>query len=286
MQSKHEVYLSLVEDEKGTWGFLPRGAEEVFDSFYNEIGIFHDVFEHWFEGKHKYFIGDASFNIIGEIVAMGAMTYYYAEMAISERIDFITMSSPSSSVINTTFNEMYEAIRGGYTRYGSTLWCEIPKQKPVLNGELEHIIEKHWEKLKNLNVKQWFEYTDKEEYYAAVEFKKSCTKGRIRDAYRYGYRLAEKLVPNTSRNAMMIGDFILYFKEFTKQIDVEELSRHFRGITFNLFEDEEKNVTWRATLDARYPYEDAVIDVDTKFYLEDYESEQEEKINGIDGVLA
>ena len=54
----HKVTLDFFQDELGQYGIAhSNSTDQGFYAFWDGIGIFHDVFEHWFEGKHKYFNG-------------------------------------------------------------------------------------------------------------------------------------------------------------------------------------------------------------------------------------
>lgn len=80
-----KITLNIREDEAtGIIGFIPEGCED-FNSFTDSIGLFHDIFEHWFEGKHKYFKDEFKCDRSGELVAMGACYYFYNELGIHSR---------------------------------------------------------------------------------------------------------------------------------------------------------------------------------------------------------
>jgi len=62
-----KITLDLKEDEAtGIIGFIPSTCEE-FNSFTDAIGLFHDVFEHWFENHHKYFKNEYACDRSGEL---------------------------------------------------------------------------------------------------------------------------------------------------------------------------------------------------------------------------
>ena len=67
---QYEVMLRLHKDDSGR-GLVPENAMGIFNPFWSADGIFHDVFEHYFENNHPYFNGSNSFKIFGEMVASG-----------------------------------------------------------------------------------------------------------------------------------------------------------------------------------------------------------------------
>ena len=114
---QHVVSFTIQEDNAtGEWGFYPDSANGMdFNTSWLPHMLFHDVFEHFFEGT-GYFTGDAAFNIGGEVAAMGAMSYYLFGLGIDNRartpqwgnqryIDHV-------GVVQTTFGEMEDAIKG------------------------------------------------------------------------------------------------------------------------------------------------------------------------------
>lgn len=84
----HVSLKFFCDDASGEYGLAHDNSiqnDTPFNAFWGGIGIFHDVFEHWFEGKHKYFKDEYAFNVGGEMTAMGAAMYYYYILGIRER---------------------------------------------------------------------------------------------------------------------------------------------------------------------------------------------------------
>src|SRR4051794_4205956 len=97
----HEVDLRFFQDDAtGEHGVSHvdtyNDSENPFNAGWGKVMIFHDVFEHWFEKRHKYFKGDYAMNIAGEMVAMGAMWYFFNELGIDNRLDNRSMYSPGT----------------------------------------------------------------------------------------------------------------------------------------------------------------------------------------------
>ena len=142
------------DDATGEWGLAHATTyndNNAFNAFWNGMGIFHDVFEHWFENEHKYFMGDNAMNVGGEMAAMGAMWYYYAELGVHNRMNERSFHSPSDSMRMTTESMIQESIQCGYNQFGNTLECGVPYQKPVESGELEYQIQKFADNVKEFN---------------------------------------------------------------------------------------------------------------------------------------
>lgn len=225
MKKVHSVKLEFFEDENtGEWGLSHPNSIRCatpFNAFFTGIGIFHDVLEHWFEDKHKYFLGRNSFNVGGEMAAMGAMWYYFETLGVSNRLNYSSFYTPQDNTRATTENMIQEAIEYDYIQYGDTLESGVPHQKPTENSELEYIISKMWGNVKKMN--PGIHSEDNKE--SAIAYKKSVTHRKIADLHRWGYRMAERLVPENYHNSNELYSFLEYLNEFTKNHDAEELSR-------------------------------------------------------------
>lgn len=89
---KYQVTL-VKNDLHGRWGLIPKGSEDLFDPFWNVSGIFHDVFEHYFEGNPYFpvFCGKNAFKLQGETCATGHMLLYrhFIDMSTLGRKDYV-----------------------------------------------------------------------------------------------------------------------------------------------------------------------------------------------------
>ncbi len=253
----HTVELALFEDEgNGEYGLAHKETHDnpygsSFNAFWDGTGIFHDVFEHWHEFKHKYFRGEGAMNIGGEMAAMGAMWYYFDTLYVGNRFDFArSNTSPSQRVINTTIFDIQEAIQSGNSSFGQTLVCNVPKQKETDNSELEYAIEKYYESVKGYEFEP-NKYTTEDEAETAKNYKESVTFAKIANLHRFGYRLAEKLVPQDCENTQTLRDFIRFWDEFCINNNAEDLHRNFSGLTIKLYK-EKGVISWTATLEGRH----------------------------------
>lgn len=237
----YKVELSLFQDDaNGEWGLAHSNAinnsyENSFNAFWSGIGIFHDVFEHYFEDKNKYFLGDYAFNIGGEVAAMGHLAYYWNTFRPqNRRINPNNIYSFEDGIISSTESEMSEAITYGYWNFGNKLLCNTPKaKKEDYNYYLENIIQEHLYKIKKCTPR-------KDEYYDDLQFaqqklyKKSITESKLRSLYTWGWKQAENIIPDTSENLYKIEEFIAYWDKFTKQHKAEDLANYLEKLIFTI----------------------------------------------------
>jgi hypothetical protein len=243
-----------------------------FNAFWNGIGIFHDVFEHSHEFTNKYFRGDYALNVGGEMTAMGAMYYYIDEMGVHNRLREGTSWRGHGEIMReSTLSEVHEAISSGYCNYGYTLESNVPKQKPVENGEFEYQLEAYARRVKELPLSDY----DQQEKEFGRNYKQSVTFRKIADLHRYGYRMAEKLVPNSHDNYATLCTFIEFWNVFCKRNAAEDMQRNFRGLTVKVYRDENGLIDWKGVFHSadKYAVKDVVIKSDRNpehFSIEDY----------------
>lgn len=270
---RHEVELQLFEDtSNGQFGFA--GIRTIsndisFNAFFNPIGIFHDVFEHWFEKVHKYFTGENAMNIGGEMVAMGAAMYYYHELGVSLRnqgnaYDF------DATAIDQTLNDLKEAIGAGYCLFGSVLNCGVPRQKHTNHYHLETMIKEYIHRLSEIEEP----FLKEKELEFSNNFRKTITGEKIKRLHRYGYKMAKRLVPNNDNNRVVLENFIKYWNSFCSNNNPAEMIDHIRGLKF-IITTTKGILKWKAILLTRYPYEDIVLTEKNNFYYQEWLSEQE-----------
>jgi len=233
------------DDANGEWGLAHKETfddNNAFNAFWGGIGMFHDVFEHNHEKTHKYFQGDYAMNIGGEMTAMGAMWYYFDGLGVGNRLNY-GYRSPAENMKLTTLSDVHESISDGYTRYGYTLESNVPKQRPTDNGELEYQISDYWKQVKNISVKTEYE----QERESGIAYKKSVTFRKIADLHRYGYRMAERLVPDNNENRETLYNFLNFWNEFAKNNKAEFMAETFKGLEVKLYKDTNGLISWKAT---------------------------------------
>lgn len=257
MRKIHSVTLEFFQDDaNGEYGLAHSNAihnENPFNAFYNGVGMFHDIFEHWFEDKHPYFMGDNSFNIGGEMAAMGAAMYMYSELGVYNRpLNSGSMYSFEENRRLENESSVGECIREGYCNYGYTLESGVPKQKPVDSGEIEYLAETLWDNVKNLPT------GDAQEHEDAVAYKDSVTYRKIADLHRWGYRKAASMFDNNCHNQDLFVAFIEYWDKFCKQNNAEGMMDMFKFVVIDVYKDRGE-LSWKATLSPLYTGPDYVI---------------------------
>lgn len=271
-----EVNLVFFEDDAtGDWGITHNNTYDEsdgrsFNAIWTGPMIFHDVFEHSHEFSHKYFKGDYALNIGGEMTAMGAMWYYYNRLNIHNRdINPTSMYSMAEKMKHTTLDDVKEAI-GGYPRYGYTLESCVPRQKPVEDGELEYQIEDFWKEVKEYN-SHYSKSDGEQEREDGRNYRKSVTFGKIANLHRYGYRMAERLVPDNYENQRTLYTFICYWNDLCKNYQPEVLAHVFRQIVFKVYRSKD-NISWEAIFKTSDPFDvkNVIVNEDRKFELEYY----------------
>lgn len=209
----HSVQLEYTEDINGAMGYLPRSVCsspncDNFNAALSPILLFHDVFEHYFEGVHKYFSGDYAFNTAGEIAAAGASIYYADVLQVSDR--------------GTLKGAQWLTRNGGIyapEEFGGILKCNVPPIKldadytPDLRAYAE-VLYKNL--LQNIGEDQFRTTSD---YNAYIQ---SISPSKIYKLVAYGYRMANKLVPMSYLNGEILNDFINQFDRIFKIYDLDD----------------------------------------------------------------
>jgi hypothetical protein len=254
------VSLRFFEDDAtGEWGLthsdtIDGSGDDSFNAFWDGRGIFHDVFEHSHEHT-KYFQGIYAMNIGGEMAAMGALCYYYNRLGVYDRLR-PGYHSPSDNILRTTFDMIQEAVEDTNFRFGSSLESNVPRQKETDDGELECIVEKFAEKVTALvpnksdherfeNGELFKQNRENEITDECKAYKASVTPRKVADLHRWGFRMAQKLVPNTSENQQTMNDFLETWKEICKLNPAQEMALQYRGIEYKLYRTGE-TLSWTA----------------------------------------
>ena len=248
------------DDANGEWGVTHKETFDdpcgnSFNAIWDAQMMFHDVFEHAHEFTDKHFQDDAALNVGGEMAAMGAMWYYYSQLGISKRMAFASQSihPPEHQLVNTTLGMISEGISGNGSNYGDCLISKVPSSRPILTGNynsLESVLDEYMYMLAKARSqrKEWWDrhHKDKQERDYADGYNKSVSMRKIRDLHRYGYKMAEKLVPNDSANREVLENFWETWDRFTKNNSAEEMALAYKGITVKIFRNEDGVISWEA----------------------------------------
>ena len=278
--SKHvinKVELVFFEDDaNGEWGVTHKETysdDNHFNAFWSGIGIWHDVFEHSHEFTHKYFRGDYALNVAGEMAAVAAMLYFAEECGMHT----IRTANPNNRwktwgdvMREENESSIVEAVKYGYPRFGSTLECCIPRQRPTDNSELEYQIAELWNNVKSLRFERQqtseYEWSDEERY--SEEYRKSLSFGKIANAHRWGYKRAERMYPSNDNNRETFYNFIDFWNKFTANNTAEDLAGYYYGIDFRIYKDKEGNISWTAVLPAKGGIKDYRINTNYPYQVE------------------
>jgi len=244
-----KIELTFFQDDaNGEWGLTHKDTYDnrygsSFNAFWSGMGIFHDIFEHSHEHQNKYFRGDYAMNIGGEMTAMGAMWYYIDQLGMHNRLNNRSIHAPSDIMRMSTQDMVHESIEYGGGQYGSVLESNVPKQRPTDNSELEYQISEYWKKVKGFDPEK--NHDEEKEY--GYQYKNSVTFRKIADLHRYGYRMAERFVPDNFDNRTTLIDFFDVWENFCKTHPAEEMKNMFSGVTFNIYKENDR-ITWKAIL--------------------------------------
>lgn len=220
--SRHEVTLEFFcDDANGEWGVTTKESllKEGFNAFWTPVGIFHDVFEHWFEDKHEYFTGDACFNAGGEIAAMAAAIYYTMTLGFRDRIigDYHPFEYSAADTA-ASYPKEFIYYPGGY--FGESLISNVPRVKDDKVHsiyDLSSFVSEVYLQIKNSeDLKSRVKRPNKEEALQSSRMKRSCTYARIRDLSYWGYTMAENLVPDKEENLECLKNFYKALVSLTK----------------------------------------------------------------------
>ncbi len=243
----HKIKLRFFEDEAtGEWGLAHANSidrEEPFNAFWSHQGIFHDVFEHYFEDVSPYFSGDYAFNVGGEVAAMGHYAYYmynfYPEKRLFNRQSHFNLDD---AVIGSTIDEMRDGIMEGTSRFGLKLMSKVPRQKED-GYDLRHIcgiIDEHYDKVRGYEVgKTDWTPEGEDEYAFGRAYKRSVTRAKLRDLYIWGWKQAEKIAPRNDHNRAVFDKFLDDWNEITNTNFAKELGEVFKYVEFTVVGGEE-----------------------------------------------
>lgn len=217
-------------------GLVPRGTENLFDSTKEGYMFFHDTMEHYFESNHKYFKGQYSLNIAGEIAAMWHLAYYMHNHGIYDVRSPRRMPLDDKDIVATITNILENNIDCEYFEYGSSLFSCVPTQKSC-SYELEQIENELIYIIKNsLNP-----VSDE-----AIKYVKSFKKSSVQNLLRWGYRQAEKLIPVSNTNTSKLYEFFDVWNKFFER-SYSDFENHLREVRFKSWVDK-KEWKWSAEL--------------------------------------
>lgn len=201
---RYEVSLRLHQDDaSGEWGLCHANAVGTFNAFWGADGIFHDVFEHYYEDVHPYFKGQNAFQIFGEAAASGH-GIAYNDIGIN---NFMYRSSkPIRDFIADTKQVLEDWVHGhqDYPEYALDSYC-LPKQPNVFHASLQYWLN---------NYHDWINdrITDELPNASLIPMDK------IENCYRWGYKRAMKIVGDDRSHAYnVLYSFLERWHRITQQ---------------------------------------------------------------------
>jgi hypothetical protein len=208
-EMKYTGVLNWEQDEEtGVWGFMPKqdwATDTPFNTFLEASGLFHDVFEHYFEGEVKPFIGGTKVNTAyGEVCATGHRLYWYDRLGFTpfKYRKYAPSSLQEKDFMADTLHLFQEHKSDGYSMY-SVKPLRIPYKpaKHVKNANMgiDYLIEEY----KNELVKAGYKKNDQE-----------CTD--VANALRMGYNMAFKKWNRQEYSTMI--DFFESFLDFAHKM--------------------------------------------------------------------
>lgn len=232
MNFEYTVNLKMFQDDAtGEWGLAPSNSlnqDDSFNAFWSAEGLFHDVFEHYFEDEHIFFRGKNAFNVGGEVAAMGHRVYYYETFGFENLIGN-TYQGFDWAVVRTTSGMMEEAVIYGYHSFGSRLECGVPSRYSKLQCgyRLDTAISEHCY-LKD----QWIpggEYKKEGRAYL-----NSITDSKLERLYKWGYTEAELIASGTPENKATLSEFFDYWTKFCVRNTAESLKDTLSRLRFTV----------------------------------------------------
>jgi len=215
----HKVTLQIYQDHywNSSYGVThPNTIDEQtpFTPFWDGYGIFHDVFEHYFEGKLSYFKDKFKMNIGGEIAAAGHAAYYRWGL----NVDRFPQRDAFLSIRGFTLGAIKETILSGDYDYGDRLESCVPKQECLNIYDLNCLIDEHMCVIGEAEPDEEGDYME-----AGKRYKRSCTENKIINLHYWGWRAAARLVGGGKHNRDKIENFIRVMNNFCGNYRAEDM---------------------------------------------------------------
>ncbi len=202
---KYQVKLKYFQQEDSElWGFTHVNTVDKFDPFYEAAGIFHDVFEHYFEGT-GYFKDDGFCNLFGEMVATGHKFYITNMLGVDCFKYRLYHRGISDWTVDTRYI-LFDYLKNDYCDY-PVEGLNIPYQKPIDNSFFEQTIDDYVGRIKDFKSLKHKSYICKQ----------------IRRAYRFGYRMAQKKWGISHKVTEMLDKFLLEWFNIMRLNDKESI---------------------------------------------------------------
>ena len=122
---EYQVQLQFFQDDAtGDYGLAHKNSiDRGFNAFFNVIGLFHDIMEHYFEDIHPNFSGKYAFNYGGEIAASGHSLWYIHGLGLTRRWTDLGNYNGIEETFTRTVG-LEDELAFGCTRFGDELLCK------------------------------------------------------------------------------------------------------------------------------------------------------------------
>lgn len=129
--------------------------------------------------------------------------------------------------------------------FGYTLKSGVPKQLPINSNDsnIEYDLNQYWNKVKKFHCIS----KDKKTQKFAEIFKNSITKQKIFNLHRWGWREANRCVPNTKNNVERLNHFISFWYDFCDQYSAAKLAENYSTMMLNIFHVD-SDLEWESIL--------------------------------------
>lgn len=214
---RYKVKLRLHEDDNGFWGLCHENTVGKFNAFWGADGVFHDVFEHYFEGHHKYFNAKAELTLWGEMAASGhgiayrniGIDSFRYRQGFSRR-DF-TLDT-KSVLENAVYEIEQEPDLEPWLEYPIThTLCLVPPQRKAIGGGSYALY--HWIS----EYDYWISETRKHENLAVRKFAKTISKSCMQRCYLWGWKRAMKIIGgDIEHSRKVLDEFLKTWHNITK----------------------------------------------------------------------
>lgn len=223
-----KVQLQFFQDDAtGEYGLAHSNSiDRGFNAFFDPIGMFHDIMEHYFEGIHPNFSGKYAFNYSGEIAASGHSAWYIHGLGMWNRWnDLKNINSVEDAFTRSVGLE--DEICYGFTRFGDELLCK-PRNIYNIHPNYSQFVHYHWDYWQQLIDKYPEPCGDAAEVSCAWKLRKSLSLSKLEALYGWGYYTAKKLIPFNDHNIAAIHQLYTDLKRFTKSNSAEDLAVSFK----------------------------------------------------------
>lgn len=180
------VILQTVDDNGGMKGLTDISTIDYFDAFHTVRGVWHDIWEHYFENN---LLSHNRFKVEGEIVASGCHLYFYDKgLRFRDRIS--KQDIVLKGLVSDSLHEILEYDESKYVNEKEVFRSNIvdkPNYKELTYGNgiiINEFVNTYRDAIEKANENYW--------NVKKAKYIKTVTDKKIKDLVTYGYLLAKK----------------------------------------------------------------------------------------------